>query len=156
MKRNDEYKQLFPHYGDEYDILKGKVVDKVAFMNRGDYDTQMFLILFTDKTYVCVGMEYANDYNKDLQLEHNYMPWFSPTNVNTGDFSCHSWVDADGKIHFEKWIDVLRDFGIWEFTDEDAIEIMEKHKRQEEEREYQQYLRLKEKFEGKNKEESNS
>lgn len=148
MKRNNEYKQIFPQEGDR-DILKGKVVDKVEFINTGDYDTQMFLILFTDKTYVCIGMEYANDYNKDLKLAHNYTPYLDPTNVNDGDFSCHSWVDSKGNLHFEEWIDVLRDFGIWEFTDEDAVEVMKKHKQQEEEWEYQQYLRLKEKFEGK-------
>lgn len=148
MKRNDEYKQLFPQINSSYDALKGKVVDKVAFMNRGDCDTQMFIILFTDKTYVCIGLDREED-SDDFKLAHNYMSWLSPTNVDGGNFDCHSWVDADGNIHFEKWIDVLRDFGIWEFTDEDAVEVMEKHKRQEEEREYQQYLRLKEKFEGK-------
>ncbi len=141
MTRNEEYKQITNF--DNHDCLNGKVVDKVAFLNSGADDTQMFIILFTDKSYVCIGLD------DDFALENNYLPWFYPQNVNSGDFKCHSWVDENGKIHFEEWINVLREFGIWEFTDEDAKAIIDANKAKEEEWEYQQYLRLKEKFEGK-------
>lgn len=74
-----------------------------------------------------------------------------PQNVNNGDYSVHSHVDDKGNVTFEEWINILRDLGIWQFTDVDALEIIEKKQKEEEEREYKNYLRLKKKFEGENK-----
>lgn len=153
MDINRDYKQISVHSFSgnrtDYNALKGKVVEKVGFTDRNSYDTQMFIITFTDKTFICVGVGYNDsDFHKDEpQLENYYV--LPPQNINNGDFSVHTYGDIEGGIKFEAWIDILREVGIWQFTDEDALSIIERQEKEEEEREYQNYLRLKKKFEGK-------
>lgn len=154
MDINEEYTQIsvnsFSGAHKNYDALKGKVVDKVAFTNRNSYDCQMLIITFTDKTFISVGVAY-NDregYKDESILENNWV--LAPQSINNGDYSVHSWTDSDGKLCFDEWINILRDLGIWIFNEDDAKVIMEQKAKEEEEREYRNYLRLKEKFEKKN------
>jgi len=56
-------------------------------------------------------------------------------------------VDSNNKITYDTYIRILRDFNIWQFTDEEELAIIEKHKKDKEDYEYKEYLRLKEKFE---------
>jgi hypothetical protein len=63
MELNKDYKQIFLHSDSDYDLLKDKVVDKVAFTNIGDYGTHMCIITFTDKTFIALGTGY--DYDDD-------------------------------------------------------------------------------------------
>lgn len=152
MDINRDYKQISVHSFSgnrtDYNALKGKVVEKVGFTDRNSYDTQMFIITFTDKTFICVGVGYNDsDFHKDEpQLENYYV--LPPQNVNNGNFSAHTYVDIEGNIKFETWFEILREVGIWQLTDEDALSIIERQEKEEEEREYQNYLRLKKKFEG--------
>jgi hypothetical protein len=151
MELNKEYTQInvnnFSGHNKDYNSLSGKVIDKVGFTNCGDYDCQMLVITFTDKTFIAVGPDYNDDECRkdEPKLENQYIP--DPRCLNNGDYHCHSWTDPDGKLHFEEWIDILRDLGLWIFTDEDAKAIMDRNAKAEEEREYQNYLRLKKKFE---------
>ena len=130
MDINRDYKQISVHSFSgnrtDYNALKGKVVEKVGFTDRNSYDTQMFIITFTDKTFICVGVGYNDsDFHKDEpQLENYYV--LPPQNVNNGNFSAHTYVDIDGNIKFETWFDILREVGIWQFTDEDALSIIER------------------------------
>ena len=148
MELNKEYTQISVNtFNGDYSALKGKVIDKVAFTNKGSYDCQMLIIIFTDKTFIAVGPDY-NDLErwKDEPTIGNYYV-DDPRCINGGDFSVHSWTANDGKLRFEEWINILRDFGIWIFNEDDAKAIMEQKAKEEEEREYRTYLRLKEKFE---------
>lgn len=151
MNINKEYKQIsvneFSGYHTDHDYLKGKVVDKVAFVNSENYDCQMFIITFTDKTFLAVGPDYDDreGYSNEPRLDNQWIT--APQCINGGDYSLHSWVDSEGKLRFEDWIEALRSLGIWKFTDEDAKDIMEKKAKKEEDREYRNYLRLKAKFE---------
>ena len=154
MNFNQEYEQISVHsfsgYRTNYDALKGKVVEKVAFTDKNSYDTQFFIITFTDKTFISVGVGYndVSDLHRDEpQLQNNYI--LPPQCINNGNYDVHSYVDSKGNVYFEEWINILRDIGLWEFNEVDALEIIERDKQKEEEREYQNYLRLKEKFEGK-------
>lgn len=151
MKLNKEYKQIFVRHLNGYDALKGKVVDKVAFTDRGYHDNNIFIILFTDKTYIAIGTNYRDiDAGDDEpQLEDFFV--MDPGCVNGGNFDCHHWVDrTTNTIHFDPWITFLRDFGIWDLPEKEALGIIKDANKKEEEREYQQYLKLKEKFENKN------
>lgn len=74
------YEQLRLHdvdwsYYDNRDGKKwaGKVVDKVGFVNRGSHSEQMLLILFTDKTFICVGLEYKEDNSDEMILNDNWI-----------------------------------------------------------------------------------
>lgn len=108
--KDDEYKQIplsqfrADSFNCNYNALKGKVVDKIAFNNRGSYDEQALTILFTDKTFISVGLGYVDsERNDDMELQNNWI--IDPTCCNGGgDFGCHIWVDDKGKLHFDTWI----------------------------------------------------
>ena len=144
MELNKKYKQIFLHNDSDYNLLKDKVVDKVAFTNTGNYDTHMCIIMFTDKTFIALGIGYDDE---DLKLDNEFI--IEPKNWNSGDFHLYMHVNSDNKIIYSPYIRILRDFDIWQFTDEEELAIIEKHKKEKEDYEYQQYLRLKEKFENK-------
>ena len=147
MKLNKEYNQISVYNLKDYDQLKGKVVDKVAFSDRGYSDENIFIITFTDKTFIAVGVHYKDidAGNDEPQIENFYV--MDPKCVNGGDYHCHTYFHDDGTITFDEWITILKDFGIWELHEDEVVKIIEENKKREEDREYQQYLRLKEKFE---------
>lgn len=147
MDINKDYKQIYISPNLDYNLLRGKVVDRIGFTNIYSYDCQFLIITFTDKTFIAVGVDYNNSegHEDEPVLENYYV--LPPQNVDGGDYSVHSWVDNSGNLHFHKWVDILRDLGIWKFTDEDALEVMKRNREKEEKREYQNYLRLKGKFE---------
>lgn len=143
MELNKEYKQIFLHAPDDYDLLKNKVVDKVAFTNTGEYDTHMCIITFTDKTFIALGVVYDDE--GDPRLGNEVI--IEPQNWNSGNFRLYMHVDSNNKIIYRPYIRILRDLNIWQFTDEEELAIIEKHKKDKEDYEYKEYLRLKEKFE---------
>lgn len=147
MKKNKEYTQISVNNLKNYEDLKGKVVDKVAFTNRGDYDEHLFIIMFTDKTYIAVGADYNDaEYYKDEPKLENY--WvMDPECCNGGNYECHIHPDGKGNLIFDKWIQILKDFGLWELEMDEAQKIIAEYNKRQEEREYDQYLRLKAKFE---------
>ena len=121
------------------------MVDKVAFTNTGNYDTHMCIITFTDKTFIALGTGYDDE--DDPQLGNEFI--IEPQNWNSGNFRLYMHVNSDNKIIYSPYIRILRDFDIWQFTDEEELAIIEKHKKDKEDYEYKEYLRLKEKFENK-------
>lgn len=150
MNLNSEYKQIFLHNDTPYDVLKGKIVENVGFTNIGSHDLHMFIITFTDKTYVAIGTGYKDvDAGDDEpRLENNYI--FHPKSWNNGNFDLFMYVDTSGRkkrVRYHRYIELLRDFGIWQFTDAEEQDIIENDKKKKEEYEYKEYLRLKEKFE---------
>lgn len=142
MELNKDYKQIFLHSDSDYDLLKDKVVDKVAFTNIGGYDTHMCIITFTDKTFIALGTGYDED---EPKLGNEFI--IKPQNWNSGNFRLYMHVTSDNKIIYSPYIRILRDFNIWQFTDEEELAIIEKHKKDREDYEYREYLRLKDKFE---------
>lgn len=145
MELNKEYKQIFLNEGISYDTLKGKVVDKVGFTNFGNYDTHMCIITFTDKTFIALGTGYDDE--DDPKLGNEFI--IEPQNWNNGNFRLYMHVNSDNKIIYSPYIRILRDLNIWQFTDEEELAIIEKQKKDKEDYEYREYLRLKEKFEKK-------
>ena len=141
MELNKEYKQIYLHNDSDYDLLKDKVVDKVAFTNTGNYDTHMCIITFTDKTFIALGA--------DPKLGNECI--IEPQNWNSGNFRLYMHVNSDNKIIYSPYIRILRDLNIWQFTDEEELAIIEKQKKDKEDYEYKEYLRLKEMFEKKMK-----
>jgi hypothetical protein len=152
MELNKDYKQIFLHSDSDYDLLKDKVVDKVAFTNIGGYDTHMCIITFTDKTFIALGVGYDYDDDDPKLFNENII---TPQNWNSGNFRHFMQVNSDNKIIYSPYIRILRDFNIWQFTDEEELAIIEKHKKDREDYEYKEYLRLKEKFESINEKTKN-
>lgn len=147
MELNKEYEKIILANDTPYNALEGKVVDKVAFYNKGDYGQHICLITFTDKTYIALGADYEDlDAGKDEPKLRNHFIC-PPQCWNSGNFRHHMYVDNDGKIIYDRYIQILRDLGFWKFTDEEEMNIIKEDKKRKEDAEYQQYLRLKEKFE---------
>lgn len=140
MKRNK--KQIkFEFFSDYEEKLKGKVIDGVAFCNTGE---QHFTITFTDGTFISVGLDYDED-NSEWRLCDNYID--EPSCINGGRLD--SWIDDSGNLHFYKWCQELIRLGIWEVTEDEVKNLINKHNEETEKREYETYLKLKAKYEKK-------
>ena len=149
MKEFKGYKQLTLNDVDWYreenrtkNPWKGKVIERVGFCNRGDYDDKMLIILFTDKTFLAIELERDED---EFQFADAWMYdiWDGHEGAEAR-YGC--WVDSNRKVHLGTKIQMMVDLGLWDFTEEDAERIRKEEKRKEEEREWQNYLRLREKF----------
>ena len=124
------------------DKLKGKTIEKTSFYNNtGDYFKNHLVITFTDGTYICVCINYKNN---DYYL-YECLPGLN-------------WYNADGlgyvlgeEFHYRKHFKQLIDIGVLEPIDENILkkQILAR-KRNEELMEYQQYEKLKKKFENYN------
>ena len=147
MKCTGKLKQKCMLGVNDYDTLKGKVVDKVAFTNTGYEDEQMFIISFTDDTYVCIGIDHKEGDNNDEQPYLNDFWVMDPKIVNGGNYDGLVKVKSDGSLKFDRWIEILRDFGIWELPDDEVKDIIERDKKRKGEWEYKRYLSLKQEYE---------
>lgn len=149
MKLNSEYKQIYPRdFKENHEALKGKIVDKVGFVNRGYADENIFAITFTDKTFIAISVgvsEWEESYKDEPALENFYT--INPENYYSLDKYVYLDSNNKPKIYDNCFVKVLVDLGIWNITPEELQAWKEKHERDEEDREYKNYLRLKEKFE---------
>jgi hypothetical protein len=151
MKKNKEYKRITigSNYKNNYDILKGKVVDKISLAtDRNNYDMNELIITFTDKTFVAFEInDDSDDHESERRpvLENSFI--IDPQCYNSGNFDCHISV-VDGELRFDPLIENRIKLGLWELTMEEAQKVIEDDKHRREEYEYKNYLRLKEKFEG--------
>jgi hypothetical protein len=57
-----------------------------------------------------------------------------------------TYIDNNGKLQFHGKAQMLVDFGLWDFNEEDAKRVMEQHIKDQEEREWEQYKHLRLKF----------
>lgn len=124
------------------DNLTGKVIDKVAFNRNTLYsDENQLIITFTDNKYIAVSIEYD-----DVEREH-YIDNLCPLNIlSYSKPPCR--ILSDGSVVFDTYIKQQLDLNIIEPIPDDIIKnIIEEHKKREEDRDYQLYLKLKEKFE---------
>ena len=151
MELNSEYKQIHPRdFKENRKALKGKVVDKIGFVNRGYSDENIFAITFTDKTFIAIGAgvsEWDEFYKDEPALENFYT--INPENYHSLDKYVHLNNDNKPEIYKGSFVKVLIDLGIWNVTAKELQAWKEKHEKDEEDREYKNYLRLKEKFENK-------
>jgi hypothetical protein len=155
MKKNKEYKRITigSNYKNDYDILKGKVVDKISLAtDRNNYDMNELIITFTDKTFVAFEIDDDSDDHESERrpvLENSFI--IDPQCYNSGNFDCHISV-VDGELRFDPLIENRIKLGLWELTMEEAQKVIEDDNRRHEEYEYKQYIRLREKFKNREKE----
>ncbi len=144
MKRTDKKYIDIQLRRSNKDLLTGKVVEGMAFC---DTPEQHFILTFTDGTFISIGLNY-NDDKEEWVLESDWISTTDPKCVNSGRLD--HWIDSDGNLKFNKWVQDLIDLGIWEVTESEVQELIEKDKKAKEEQEYKEYLRLKEKYENTN------
>lgn len=118
--------------------LKGKIIKKTSFcVNRNNVDENHLVITFTDGTYISVVIDYDGDYYLDEYI----------TGLMCYDADAIGCISG-GKFHYWKYFKQLIDIGVVKPIDEDILKekILEK-KMKEELKEYEQYEKLKKKFE---------
>ena len=142
MKRTNK-QQIGINFSTKIDDLSGKIVDKVAFCDDPNSE-QHFILTFTDGTYISIGLGYSED-DQDYKLESDWVPTCTPENVNNGRLD--HWIDSHGNLRFSKWVQDLVDLGIWEVSESEVQDLIKKQKEESEKREYNEYLRLKKKYE---------
>lgn len=126
--------------------FRGKVIkDIVLTYSYNDCDN-LLVITFDDDTYISVGINHAE---KD-GIEYNYIgdAFILPQEHFISDAIGHIYKDTNtGEIKLYDYKQALIDIGLYDLSVEDILKIKEQHDKENEEREYKQYLRLKEKFE---------
>ena len=127
------------------DTLKGKVIDTYAFnKGLGDGDEESHLIIkFTDGTYICVGVVMDMMDACDYILDNKYCPEI----VDYHSLPCY--VNIIGKFHLEDYIRQRVEMGIIEpMSNEKVEELVKAELEDRKNKRYEQYLKLKEEFEG--------
>ena len=127
------------------DTLKGKVIDTYAFnKGLGDGDEESHLIIkFTDGTYICVGVVMDMMDACDYILDNKYCPEI----VDYHSLPCY--VNIIGKFHLEDYIRQRVEMGIIEpMSNEKVEELVKAELEDRKNKRYEQYLKLKEDFEG--------
>lgn len=129
--------------------FRGKVVKDILLTYKAyDDDHDYLIITFTDNTYLSFGIEHAE--KDDVEFNclgeaymHDEATW---KRVASG----HMYKDdKTGEYKLYDYMQALIDIGLYDFTAEDIRQAKEKRDKETEDREYQYYLRLKEKFENK-------
>ena len=152
MEKNEEYKQIYLGQKDDVNKLEGKVVDKVSIVQDKTYsDQNEVLITFKDKTFIALSLDdRASDDCVDYHyvIENEYV--CHPSCYNNGKLD-HT-VNTDGTIRFFPKVQRRIDLGIWNVTEEEVQKLIAEYEKRSEQYEFQQYLRLKKKFDGRESE----
>jgi hypothetical protein len=152
MDINKEYSQVYLRHDTEPDALAGKTIDKVFMtVSKEYYDQNEVIITFTDKTFIVLGINDASEY-----LEEDRRPVIASRTVvppqcyNGGRFEVTK--DDNDNYRFKQLVQNRVDAGLWRVTPEEAIKLQEDYDRRYEEGLYRQYLRLKDRFDGRDDE----
>ena len=147
MELNKNLKQIFLTTGYPTDI-NGKTVKMVGFSSptTSGYGENQLTIVFTDNTFVSFEIDYDEDEHY-VYINNNGYSSIEPKNINDG-IQDH-WFDSNGNLRFSDWVQKLVDLGIWNVSEDEVKALKEKKDKQQELRDYQRYLELKERFENK-------
>lgn len=152
MDINKEYKQVYLRYNTDPDALAGKTVDKVFMaVSKEYYDQNEVIITFRDKTFITLGINDASeDFEEDRRPVIASRTIVPPQCYNGGRFEVTK--DGDGNLRFKQLVQNRVDAGLWRVTPEEAVKLQEDYDRRYEEGLYRQYLRLKDRFDGRDDE----
>ena len=154
INKNDNAKSKLKHlrYGQPNKLhpeFRGKVVKDILLTYKAyDDDHDYLIITFTDNTYLSFGIDHAEKDDVEFnRLGEAYMHDEATWKRIAGG---HMYKDdKTGEYKLYDYMQVLIDIGLYNFTSEDIRQAKEKRDKESEDREYQYYLRLKEKFENK-------
>lgn len=123
--------------------LVGKKIRHIGFArNYTDHEEDLLCIVFEDDTYIAAQMTY-DPYEHEYRFEGVRID--CPGGVDFVRENIH-FGDNDKPVLSQK-LRMLIDFGIYEISDEDLVKARKDYDKWIHDREYAEYLRLKEKFE---------
>lgn len=120
--------------------LAGKVVEDCGFVSDESEEKNIFVITFTDKTFIAIGID-----EDEWKLAVKFI--MKPDAFGKNYVAQKSFMDYKGDVCYPEWISLLRKMGIWTIDDEEVKAGLEQLMVDRKRREYREYLRLKEKFE---------
>ena len=132
-----ELKQIYLK-SDERPLI-GKTIKDMSYLPT-DENGPMLIITFTDDTYIYVELFYDEDRHDDILENGCVMP------IECIDGGAPGIVYG-GEFHYYKFIQEQIRLGLIEENKEYSMKKVEEQKKRDEEREYNEYLRLKEKYE---------
>lgn len=150
MEQNKEYKRIYVYnnINNDYEVLKGKVVDKISLaVSNESYDMNELIITFTDKTYIAFGIDDVSegyDEERKTVLSNSFI--CHPSSWNLGNFKNHIKVLSNGELKFDPLIENRIKLGLWNVTMEEQQKIIKEDEKRQEEQEFKRYLYLKNKF----------
>lgn len=129
--------------------MSGKVIkDMVITYKAGDDDYNRVIITFDDNTYIALGIHHAE--KNDVEFNYIANDFMLPDDTWKRVACEHIYKDdKTGEYKLYDYMQALIDIGLYDFTAEDIRQAKEIRDKESEEREYQYYLKLKEKFENK-------
>ena len=108
------------------------------------------LIIFTDKTYVAIGIDDAAPDDEEAKYVIDDTFVCAPASYNSGRFETSSF---NGELYFTDEIIANRvKSGIWKVTPEECQKLIEEYEHRRDEQDYKRYLILKNRFEGREEE----
>ena len=119
--------------------LIGKTIKDMSYLPT-DENSKSLIITFTDDTYIYVEIFYDNDRHDDILENGCVIP------IENIDGGAPGSVYG-GEFHYYKFLQEQIRLGLVEENKEYSMRKVEEQKKRDEEREYQEYLRLKAKFE---------
>lgn len=124
--------------------LAGKVVSDIAYHTSDSYlDTNQVIVTFTDDTFIAFGIEREDG---DPVLTNNHFPPLE----SYGFYPPYRTDYESGEVKFEHYIQQQIDLGVVKPMSEERLkQLIEAEQDKRKQRDYQQYLRLKEMFEKK-------
>lgn len=123
--------------------LKGKTIEKTYF-NSDNYDeyNNVLIIQFTDGDYICVTIDYDED---------NYLYDGKLFPLSEGNTTQYGHLDKNNNFVYYEHYRNLFEMGVLEPIPNDAVrDLILRREKEEEKREYNRYLQLKERFENYN------
>lgn len=140
MFKNENKKQIVINQTDDINKLNGKIIDKCSLVNGQYNDEKQLIITFDDDTYICIGLD-RNDNSDTYDLVNDYI-------VPPKSYACGvpHYFDYKGKLRFKQFIQRQIDLKLITVTEDEIAKILSEKQKAEEEREYQLYLKLKEKY----------
>lgn len=123
-------------------ILDGKTVERIGIIKGHATPERRYLIItFTDKTFVCLRATIDEDGLEILQDAHITTPKMM-SNAGLVDY-----YDEDNTPHIKLFAQMLCEFGLWTIDEEEIKKERQMRQDLQSRLEYQEYLRLKAKFE---------
>lgn len=133
---NNKNIPIAPLYSRGYDdnLLKGKTIERAGFVYKSN--DVILVIKYTDGTFTAMRSD-----GDSFKVE------YIPTPPSCGDSNGVLGFVMDDKFYYDDYGKILYDMGLYSVDEEVIKERIETREKQIEERQYQEYLRLKAKFE---------
>lgn len=128
-------------------VLIGKTIKDISFLNTDFAHDSQLLITFTDDTFIGLTIEGEDDKYNYPHFENYYPIPLNCYNGNVVGYTYTDFVTNQANFRYYPFISEQIRLGLIEDDKESVMQRIEEEKKRADKRDYEEYLRLKEKFE---------